>query len=354
MIKQKIKAIKDVRDVPCVSIFAPTHRTAPDSEKDPIVLKNLIAEAERRLQNEFSRSVANTLTPKLNALAASHNFKRSLDGLALFVSDTVAERIRLPIDATPRVIIDGTFATRDIYRAMHSQKAYFILTLQKESAQLYEAFGDRISMEVRNELFPFLNDLPIREEEQKPEARREDNRVREFVNRVDKRIQDFLKEQAGRVVVVATERLQAFLREVTDDKNVFIGFTTPPAENRSHKVAPKAWAVVEEWFAGERERAVEELEDAVSDNRFASDLNSIWRAINEGRADILVVEKGYFQPAAFKDGQISLEEPEATAGRVDDVVDEIIELCMEKGGSVVFVDDEELPTFDRIGLITRY
>jgi len=354
MIKQKIKAIKDVRAVPCVSIFVATHRTAPDSEKDPIALKNLIAETERRLQNEFGKSVANELTSKLNELATSYNFQSSLDSLALFVSDSVAEYIRLPIAAEPRVIIDGTFATRDIYRAMHSQKAYFILTLHKESAQLYDAFGNRISMEVRNELFPFLNDLPIPGEEEKSEATREDSRVREFVNRVDKRIQSFLNEQAGRLVVIATDRLQAFLREVTDNKNVFIGFTTPAQSEDTHKVAHKAWAVVEEWLATERERAVEELEDAVNDNRFASDLNDIWRAINEGRGDILVVEKGYFQPASLRDGQISLEEPDDAAGLIDDVVDEIIELCMEKGGSVVFVDNGELPTFDRIGLITRY
>lgn len=354
MIKQKIKAIKDVRAVPCVSIFVPTHRTAPESEKDPIALKNLIAEAERRLQNEFSKSVANEFIPRLNELASAHNFKNSLDGLALFVGNSIAERVRLPLTVEPRVIIDGTFATRDIYRAMHSQKAYFILTLQGDSAQLYDAFGDRISMEVRNELFPFLNDLPVPPEEHKSEASREDNRMREFVNRVDKRVQSFLTEQAGRLVVVATERMQSFLHEVTDDKNVFIGFTEPPGTDNMHDVAQRAWAVVEEWLASERERAVDELSDAVNDNRFASDLNDIWRAINEGRGDMLIVEEGYFQPAAFKDGHISLEEPEDAAGRIDDVVDEIIELCMEKGGTVVFVENEELPTFDRIGLITRY
>lgn len=354
MIKQKIKAIKDVRAVPCVSLFVPTHRTAPDMEKDPIALKTLIADAERRLQNEFSKSVANALVPRLNELAAQHNFNHSLDGLALFVSESIAERIVLPVPVEPRVIIDGTFATRDIYRAMHSQQAYFILTLQGDAAQLYDAFGDRISMEVRNELFPFLNDLPAPLEEHKSEATREDNRVREFVNRVDKRIQTFLTEQAGRLVVVATGRLQAFLQEVTDNKNVFIGFTDPPGTDSVHDVAKRAWAVVEEWQASERERAVDELRDAVNDNRFASDLNDIWRAINEGRGDMLIVEEGYFQPAAFQDGHISLEEPEDAAGRIDDVVDEIIELCMEKGGSVVFVENGELPTFDRIGLITRY
>lgn len=354
MIKQKIKALKDLKGVPCVSILLPTHRTMPDADRDPMVLKNLIREAERRLQNEFSKSVANDLVGKLNQLAAEHNFRNGLDGLALYVSADTAQIVRLPIPVEARVVIDGTFATRELYRAMHGQQAYFILHLTNESARLFDAYGNRISAEVRNELFPFLNDVPVPTGHSPSDSARSDNRIREFLNRMDKRLQSFLTEQAARLVVVATDRVQSFLREVTDNKNVFIGFTTPPAEDAQPALAKKAWSVVELWIKEQRERAVEELQDAVNDNRFASDLNDIWRAVNEGRGDMLVVEKGYYQPASFQDGLISLEDTEQAAAQIDDIVDEIIELCLEKGGSVVFVDNEELPTFDRIGLITRY
>jgi predicted transcriptional regulator len=39
---------------------------------------------------------------------------------------------------------------------------------------------------------------------------------------------------------------------------------------------------------------------------------------------------------------------------VDDAVDEIISLVLEKGGRVVFVDDGALPQHQRIAVMLRY
>lgn len=354
MIKRKIKAIKDIQSIPCVSILLPTHRTAPDNKQDPILLKNLIREAERRLKDEFENSVSGELVSKLTQMAGDYNFQTSLDGLALYVCQETQETIRFPLPVKERIVINGTFATRDLYRSMHHQEAYFILHLQPNEAKLYDAYGDRISTEVRNEGFPYLNDVPEPDDEPENPFDAEETRTRTFLRRTDKRLQDFLMEHAARMVVVASEPLQAILKEVTEDKNVFIGYTTPPEQPNLSDLSKKAWVVVEDWIGSEKERAKEELVDAVNDQRFASDLNDIWRAVNEGRGDILLVEKGYFQPAHFKEGHISLDEPEDASGRIDDIVDEIIELCIEKRGTVVFIPDGELPTFDRIGLITRY
>ncbi len=354
MIKQKIKAIKDIQSVPCVSILLPTHRTAPDNQQDPILLKNLIRETERRLNNEFGKNVSAELVSKLTQMASDYNFQTSLDGLALYACQETHEIIRFPLPVKERIVINGTFATRDLYRSMHHQEVYFILHLQLNEAKLYDAYGDRVSTEVRNEGFPYLNDVPEPDDESGNPSEAEKVRIRTFLQRTDKRLQDFLMEHAARMVVVATEPIQAILKEITEDKNVFIGYTTPPGQPNLSDMAKKAWIVVEEWIAREKERAKEELADAVNDQRFASDLNDIWRAVNEGRGDILLVEEGYFQPAHFKEGHISLDEPDDASGRIDDIVDEIIELCIEKRGSVVFIPDGELPTFDRIGLITRY
>ncbi len=45
---KKLNELKKVNAENCVSIILNTHRTAPDSQKDVIALKNLIKEAEQQ------------------------------------------------------------------------------------------------------------------------------------------------------------------------------------------------------------------------------------------------------------------------------------------------------------------
>lgn len=47
--RDELKALMQKRADSCVSIYLPTHRAMPDTQQDPIRLKNLLAEAEKRL-----------------------------------------------------------------------------------------------------------------------------------------------------------------------------------------------------------------------------------------------------------------------------------------------------------------
>ena len=48
-LKEKIKKLATVKAGPCVSISLNTHRTRPASDKDKILLKNLLSQAEKIL-----------------------------------------------------------------------------------------------------------------------------------------------------------------------------------------------------------------------------------------------------------------------------------------------------------------
>ena len=44
-----LRTLAETRDQGCVSIYMPTHRVGIDTQQDPIRLRNLLAEAEKRL-----------------------------------------------------------------------------------------------------------------------------------------------------------------------------------------------------------------------------------------------------------------------------------------------------------------
>src|SRR5690606_13397453 len=134
-----LKEIKDIRSENCITIIATTHRSKPDYLNDGLRLKNLIKEAEDRLVADTSKRNATNLVEKLNKLAAEIDHSQNLESLMLFVNGEVAEYTRLPIKVEDRVVIDDTFATRDLVRAMHLETHYYILVLSQEKVRLIEA-----------------------------------------------------------------------------------------------------------------------------------------------------------------------------------------------------------------------
>jgi hypothetical protein len=65
---------------PSPSILLPTHRTAPDNRRDPILLKNLVTEATNRLEAEAGKRGAAPLLRTLEAQVAGVDLQHALDG----------------------------------------------------------------------------------------------------------------------------------------------------------------------------------------------------------------------------------------------------------------------------------
>ena len=81
----------------------------------------------------------------------------------------------------------------------------------------------------------------------------------------------------------------------------------------------------------------------------------MWRVANEGRGSLLLVEKDYHAPATTDEaGWHLLPADEAAApDGMDDAVDEIIETVLSKQGRVVFLENGQLETHQRIALNLR-
>ncbi|MBK7409875.1 MAG: hypothetical protein IPJ40_18605 [Saprospirales bacterium] len=129
MIKETLKKLRDVRAEGCVSILLPTHRTHPDNKRDFILLRNMLHEAKERLLQDYDkRQVPETLA-NLEDLAERIDPRYNLDGLAIYLNEDICEYVRLPMPVEPRVILDKTFATRDLLRALNQIENYYILTI---------------------------------------------------------------------------------------------------------------------------------------------------------------------------------------------------------------------------------
>jgi hypothetical protein len=346
-----------VRGEGCVTLIMNTHRTRPDSEKDPLKLKNQVKEAEERLYREFDKRFVWPIMENLRAVVEHIDHRYNLESLMIFVNQHMGEYTRLPIAVTDRVVIDQTFATRDLIRSLHQEAGYYVLVLSRQQARLIEAFNDRVVNDSCGP-FPVTNPLYTTSRQDLSSNKGTDNLIEEFFNRVDKLLQEYVKRNPMPLILATETRNYDYFVKVADIQQMIIGHVNKNRdEEKAHHIVSEVWPEVRQHHIHRHQSRIGELSGAVKGGRLLTDLNEIWRALTEGRGSTLFVRQGHYIPARITENGIvpvSAGEVSSSQGIVDDIVDEMIEMNLRYRGDTVFVEGDLPEGGGKIALIVRY
>lgn len=353
-----LKKLKNIVSGSCITVILNTHRTSPDNKMDAITLKNLIKEAEARLLVDESKRDARKLIQRLQDLEEKIDHKHNLESLVLFVNDDIAEYTRLPISVENRVVIDHSFATRDLVRALHLDTNYFVLVLSQHKTRLIEAFNDKVVTEIGNP-FPIENSkVHFTTNVEKAIASRQSNLNAEYFNHIDKEVNRIRNEHPIPVLICSEEaNFHEYLKIADQKQSIFDTYLNQNrVDEKAHHIVDEAWKIVQQYTIDKNNARKEELLSAVNSGKFLSDINEIWQAIPEGKVQTLFIEENLFQPVYMEANKIKLVSDEERNSKdvVDDIYDEMIEANMNFGGDTVFLPKGELPKFNGFGAVTRY
>jgi hypothetical protein len=360
MNRHDIQILQNIRGYPALSVLVPTHRAPPKDRQDPIRVKNLVVQAINRLLAEFSKREINRLLAQLRKLLAQIDYSRTLQGLALFVNRDFARKFYLPFSVKEKVLVDETFAVRDLVFALNHSPRYWVLVLSRKKARLFEGFHDTLT-EVTTDGFPITQKVspakPLQSGFGLDKSKHQHERHRQFLRRVDSVFDQMAAEDPLPLVVMGTKRSLAYFNEASNNKGLIVA--TPTGQyNRTpvRKITELVWPLIKAELARRKEKALEELEAAVGAQRYVSGMGEVWRLAQEGRGDILLVEEDFHYPARVDSSGLHLtaEEDPREPGVFDDAVDELIQAVLAKNGRIVFVDNGTLRAHQRVALILRY
>lgn len=225
------------------------------------------------------------------------------------------------------MVIDKTFATRDLVRTLHQETSYYILALSRDEARLIRAFNDKVVTEVDNG-FPVINtDLKPVQRAEAAIGNRQTNLLLEFFNKVDKQLNGVHKENPLPVIICTGESNYPEYLKTAGRKEIIAGkLNGNRMQEKAHHIVDAAWPVVQQLVFEKNNQRLAELYTAVSSMDFLTDFNEIWQVVNNGRGKTLFVKKGYFQPTKLENNKIELVSIEnSEQANVDDIIDEIIE-----------------------------
>jgi hypothetical protein len=353
-----LAGLRAPRAYPAVSILAPTHRHEPGNLADPILLRDLVDEAARRLRGELGARAADDIVRRLGDAVDSVDWKNPPEGVALFVAPGESLVFELPFAVAPRLAIDQTFATRDLVRGVARTPRYRVLVLGEKPTRLFEGRGSVLA-ERRSAGFPcFVEGArgePLASGGFPVHSSRGEEQHRAFFRQVDRALATAAERDPLPLVVAGTERDLVYFDEVTAHGAWVVGHVEGNHEDSSAaELARRAQPFVDAAAGSARGATIAEVVEAVGPGRALVGIKAAWDAAREGRARVLLVEDDLVYPAREVDGSLEPAGDESAPGVIDDAVDQLVEMVLDRGGDVVIVEPGELGTHGPVAMLLRY
>jgi hypothetical protein len=367
------------QEAPCLSIYQPTHRSYPDADQDPIRFKNLVRELETSLASLGDDRLTERLLKPFRELEADSRFWRhNLDGLAVLGCEGEFRVYRLQRPVPELAVVADTFHTRPLLRIMQSADRFQVLGLDRENVRLFEGTRDRLDeVELASGVPATLKDA-LGDEVTEPHltfasyggkgpagqmvhghgARNDElaNDTERYFRAVDKAVLEHHSRPSGLPLVLASlPEYHGVFREIS--QNPFLAdaaIDANPSAIDADDLLERAWEALEPLYLERLAGLVERFGTSRARELGSGDVREVAAATIAGRVDTLLVEAerlvpGRVDPESGKVAFADLDDPD-----VGDVLDEIGEHVMRRGGEVVVVPSERMPSDTGVAAIYRY
>ena len=378
---------------PCLSLYQPTHRQHPENLQDPIRFRNLVKKLEDSLRRKYaSRDIPALLRP-FHALADDKAFwNHAGDGLAVLGAPNWFGAYRLQRPVAELTVVADSFHTKPLLRIVQSADRYQILGLSKSAFKVFEGNRDAL-----DELTPIdgvpqtADELLGRDTDNREGAHRaygpsgasnvshrgaavrhdagvvtrhgtdvkqdaDDRDTEHFFRAVDRAVQEHCSQPSGQHLILAAlpQHHDLFRSVSTNPQLMREAIDTYPDALSIDALRERAWQLLQPHYLERLAGFVEAFGAARSGSRGAGDLSDIAQAAIAGRVETLLIEADRLIPGRFDAATGAVAMAELDNPRVDDLLDDLGEHVLRKGGEVIIVPAERMPTRTGAAAIYRF
>jgi hypothetical protein len=365
--REEIEALIDERGSPCVTIYMPTHRLGPETQQDPIRLKNLLKQSEDRLRKTGLRGAdaEKILEPAQRLLKDTVFWQHQSDGLAVFASPKTFHSYRLPFSFTELVVVTDRFHVKPLLPLLSGDGRFYVLALSQKQVRLLQ--GTRHSVDdVNLEIVPrSLAEALSGEEREKQlqfrtaarggsaifhghgsagdESEHKKDLLRYF-KQIDRGLQDLMSAERIPLVLAGVDYLLPIYREAnTCGQLVDAGIVGNPDGLSVGELHERAWAILEPHFARAQARASAKYRELAGTGRTSGDLRTIVPSAYQGRVESLLVAVGVQLWGTFDAGAGKLEVHESHQSGDQDLLDLAAVQTLAHAGDVFAVAPGAIP-----------
>ncbi len=381
--RDELKELLAVRDAPTASIYLETERSS-GAEANRLRFRAALEQAEEELAASVSRDqVEQVLDPFRTYLDVEQDFwTYQADGLAVFASPEMHRMYRLPVSFDDLVVVAPTFHTRPLMEYLQAPDRYWVLSISQKDVRMWQgtrsgltpvdlagvprSLQEALGYEFERDELQFhspkqggtsggtgaiFHGHGIGQDDAKPELKR-------FFRKVDAGVREFLADEIGPVILAAVDYYHPLYHAVSRLENLTDeGVTGNVSDWDASRLHDSSWPIVRETVLEKIDGALQLWENAYSNNKGEADLASVSRLAVAGRIRLLLTEQGRNAWGRFdrNTGEMELirEGGEDPGPEAVDLLDEVAEVVMEKGGRSLILSEERMPTGTGVAAVLR-
>lgn len=350
---------RDVADLvanaawPSVTVLMDTEPAPRMTHADRLRLESLVTEADRQLAARAPLGQVR-LTQELRALAVRASRRPTGAGVVLLVNRGLQRAYRLPEPVEPRTVVEHTFRTRELLHVLHRTPPHLLLQLHPTCAQLYRVYADTmVPLDVEG--FPVQLVAP-----QRGRLREQEDVTEDFLEVVDRRLERARRHHPSPLIVAGHPDPVGRLVRRSRHLDRLAGVVTAWENADPSVLYLEAKACLEEYLASRQDEALLLVEEAERNRRehVHHGIEAAWTAAHTHRPEMLVVEESHHFPAVVDDRGVRrldfLADPAlAPDGAHTDLVDDLVERVIDRGGWVAFAAPGRLGSRRHLALVTR-
>lgn len=371
---EELRSLIAPHSAPCFSVYLATHPGGgPD---DHAHYEGLLREARAVLAKHLSPHKVDTAVAPLESLFRPEDAKRSLAGLAVFHSEDFEAVYRVPMALPQKVVVADSFHVRPMLEYLQANQRYFLLLLSQGHVSFFKgSLNGLVPVDLRSMPRSLNEALGFEQHERnvrphsggahgstaiysgrgRDDGSRDEDIAR-FFRVIDQELMQLLRDESLPLIVAAPEKQFGIYASVSRYPHLLhdglIGTFTQESSQSLHE---RSWPIVERRIREKEKRVLEHYSLGISRDRASDDVSFIARGAIQGRVrELLVARKAtLWGKLDAETGAIDLWR-EKKDHHDDDVLDDLAEAVLLRGGDVYSFDEERMPSESPVAATLRW
>ncbi|GBE90339.1 hypothetical protein [Nostoc cycadae] len=384
----EIKTLTEHNEKPCVSLYMPMQKAGSEIRQNPIRFKNLIREAQARLEAmEISKNEANQLLQPAMELDTGEFWENQDQSLAIFIAPGIFRYYQLPMEFAELVVVSDRFHIKPLLYLINHDGQFYVLALSQQDLKFFAGTRSGLN-EVEVENLPKSLDKALLYDETakegqfriatkkgstatsfsssqpgafhgqgSPDRDQHQEAILQFFHIVDAELHEKLREETAPLILAGVDYLHPIYRQANSYTNLLEqGITRRLELFQTDELHADAWEIVEPLLHESEQQAMELYQQLAGEGTgtASNDLKEIVAAAYYQRVDSLFVPVGQqiwgkFDPEPMNVDLHSELEPDD-----QDMLDFAAIHTIINGGKVYAVEPEKMPNQVQVAAIFRY
>jgi len=365
-----LKELTATQRIPCISLYMPTHRVHPANATDPITFKNLYKKTLQYIHNNNLHEHEKLIQPLEKLINDKTFWDHNDEGLAIFASSEGMQILRLPEKVQEISCVADSFCVKPLFKLYYENQPYYLLALGLDDVQLYHGdkyqlqklnIKDNVPTTMKEALGDELTDNHLHASVVQgaglhgymEKSQEEDIDMDRFFRKIDQAILEHypIPQDIPLVLVALPEHHNHFLRISKHTNLSPIHLQINPQSLSKAVLLEKVQKIFDKILEKRKIELLKRYQLAVPENLSSLDIGDVVRDVIDGKVDIFCFAHG-----TSIDGHIDVDRREIVQNNKQhtDVINELGRMVFAYGGSVIALNEKEMPSETGFFTINRY